>query len=229
MIINNKVMPVKYLLILLFISFPYKVISQTSKIGIVFDADTTLVYQYVGVTIFSNKTNSLPLNVNVKEYITNKLQSYLSTKYYVDILNLPDSLKGINTSVFDTDIGKKLRNWTKSKEKEYDVIVFIRNLEIPAIMALVPENTGGLYTKLRNTYLYTTITFYAYKTTDAKLLEYYNQGGKFLYKLKKFKLPKDKKTFSPEALSFLEKEYEKYLDQRIKYFLAKTYILPDIK
>lgn len=80
----------------------------------------------------------------------------------------------------------------------------------------------------KNTYLYTTITFYAYRTSSAKLLEYYNQGGELLHKLKNFKLPKDKKTFSPESLSFLEEEYKRYLDQRIKYFLAKTYLIPNI-
>lgn len=203
--------------------------AQTNKIGIVFDADTTLICQHVGLTIFSNSTNELPLNVNMQESLVQNLKAYLETKYVVDIIELPDSLKNKDLGLFDSGIGKKLSKWAETKDKDFDIIVFIRNQDIPGEWnVIVPQNTNGVYSRQKNTYLYTTITFYAYRTSSAKLLEYYNQGGELLHKLKNFKLPKDKKTFSPESLSFLEEEYKRYLDQRIKYFLAKTYLIPNI-
>lgn len=203
--------------------------AQTNKIGIVFDADTTLICQHVGLTIFSNSTNKLPLNVNMQEALVQNLKAYLDTKYVVDIIELPDSLKNKDLGLFDSGIGKKLSKWAKTKDKNFDIIVFIRNQDIPREWnVIVPQNTNGVYSRQRNTYLYTTITFYAYRTSNAKLLEYYNQGGESLHKLKNFKLPKDKKTFNPEDLSFLEEEYKRYLDQRIKYFLTKTYLIPNI-
>lgn len=203
--------------------------AQTNKIGIVFDADTTLICQHVGLTIFSNSTNELPLNVNMQESLVQNLKAYLETKYVVDIIELPDSLKNKDLGLFDSGIGKKLSKWAETKDKDFDIIVFIRNQDIPGEWnVIVPQNTNGVYSRQKNTYLYTTITFYAYRTSSAKLLECYNQGGELLHKLKNFKLPKDKKTFSPESLSFLEEEYKRYLDQRIKYFLAKTYLIPNI-
>lgn len=224
----------KYMIICLlysFISFLscLGIKAQTNKVGIVFEADTTLICQHVGLTIFSNSRNDLSLNVNMQESLVQNLKAYLETKYVVDIIELPDSLKNKDLGIFDSGIGKKLSKWTKSKYKDFDIIVFIRNQDILGEWnVIVPQNTNGVYSRQKNIYLYTTITFYAYRTSNAKLLEYYNQGGELIHKLKNFKLPKDKKTFSPESLSFLEEEYKRYLDQRIKYFLTKTYLIPNI-
>lgn len=205
--------------------------SQINKVGIVFDADTTLICQYIGLTIFSNSTNELPLDVNMKDFIVQNLKSYLETEYAVDVIELPDSLRNKGIGMFDSDVGRKTRKWAKTKNKDYNIIVFIRNQEIPRVWnVIVPQNTNGLYSRKKSRgFLYTTITFHACRTSNAELLEYYNLGGGLLYKLKNFEWPKDKKTFTPETLTFLGEEYKKYLDQRLKHFLSKTYLIPSIK
>lgn len=229
---NHKFV-LKYLLALIIIAIPVNARTQTNKIGIVFNADTTLISEYVGLTIFANKTTSLPLNIDIEELIKQKLKSYLDTKYAAEFIDLPDSLKSLNVGFFDSNIGKKLRKWTKTKQEDYDLIIFVCNQQMSTgglnLETLITPNTNGIFTKAKNTFLYTTITFYAFRTSNAQQLEYYNLGGKLLYKLKKFKLPKDKKTFDLATLYFLEEEYKDYLDQRIKHFLVKSYLMPDIK
>lgn len=204
--------------------------AQTKKIGIVFDAETALTYQRTGLTMFANSTNDFPIQVDLKGEVLQKLESYLNTKYTIKMVELPDSLKGKSIDFLDGGIGRKLRKWTKTVDKDFDIIVFIRNQEIPPEWrVIIAENSNGLYSRQNNTYLFTTITFYAYRTSNGQELEYYNLGGDLLHKLKKFKPPKNKEEFGPATLNFLEEEYKKYLDQRVKYFLAKSYLMPEIE
>ncbi|NDV83068.1 hypothetical protein [Bacteroides sp. 51] len=215
--------------LLIFLSLP-AVKAQTNKIGIVFDADTTLTYQYVGLTAFTNFTKDLPIHVDVKGEVLQKLESYLGAKYVVEMVELPDSLKGRSIGFFDGGIGRKLRKWTKTVDQEFDIIIFIRNQEIPPEwQVVIAENTNGLYTRHNHAHLFTTITFYAYRTSNGQELEYYNLGGDLLHKLKKFKSPKSKEEFSPAALNFLEEEYKKYLDERVKYFLVKSNLMSKVE
>lgn len=203
--------------------------AQKSKIGIVFDADTTLVTQHIGFTIFSNSTDSSLIKLHLKEHIIQKLKSHLEVKYIVDIIPLPDSLRNIQIGLLESGIGKKLSRWGNTKKEEYDIIIFIRNQVFPSEWnILVPQNTSGIYSRRKDVYLYTTITFYAYRTEKNKLLDYYNLGGDYLHRLKGFKLPKEQKDIDSETLNYLKEEYENYLDQRIEHFLSKSFLIPDI-
>lgn len=203
--------------------------AQKSKIGIVFDADTTLVNQYIGLTIFSNSTDSSLIDIHLKEYIIHKLKSHLEVKYDVDLISLPDSLKNTQIGLLESGIGRKLSRWGNTKKEEYDIIIFIRNQIFPYEWnILVPQNTSGIYTKRKSVYLYTTITFYAYRTEKNKLLDYYNLGGDYLHHLKGFKLPREQEEIDSEMLNYLEEEYEKYLDQRIEHFLSKSFLIPNL-
>ncbi|MBF0574765.1 hypothetical protein [Dysgonomonas sp. GY617] len=67
--------------------------AQTKKIGVVLMADTSTIYQYIGVTIFENNTKPLPLDIALSQYIEKSLKAYLTPEYEVSICELPDSLK----------------------------------------------------------------------------------------------------------------------------------------
>lgn len=203
--------------------------AQKSKIGIIFDADTTLETQHIGFTIFSNSTSSSLFELHLKEYIIQKLQTYLEDKYFVDIVSLPDSLRNTKLGLLESGIGKKLRRWGNSKNDDYDILIFIRNQVFPSEWKIpVTQNSNGIYTRRKSIYLYTTITFYAYQTEKNKLLDYYNLGGDLVHQLKGFTIPKDQNEFNSEDVKYLKEEYEKYLNQRIEHFLSKTFLMPNL-
>jgi len=204
--------------------------AQTSKVAIVSISDTTIVHQHVGVTLFANFTDTLHLDIAVKQHIDEYLKKYLSTKYEVSIIDhLPDSVfstrKGISNDW--TRLRKDVKKWLTSVKDQYDWVIFIDNRSIPREMnVLIPDNTSGIYTRGKYAAFYTTITFVLYRTSNLQETEYYYLGGKLIEQTKNFKLPEDKKTFTPEMLFTIKNGLIKYLDSRVEYFLAKTYLVP---
>lgn len=215
----------------LFILLPFPPIhAEKTRIGIVFDADTTIVNQYIGFTMFSNSTDSSLIQINLKEHIINKLKSHLEVKYDVDLISLPDSLQNKGIGFLEGGLGKKLSKWGNTKKEDCDIIIFIRNQTFPREWnILVPPNTSGIYARRKNVYLYTTITFYAYQTEKNKVLDYYTFGGDYLHHLKGFRLPRERAEIDNEMLNFLNDEYVKYLDQRIEDFLTKSFLVPNLE
>lgn len=204
--------------------------AQKRTIGIVFDADTTLVLEHVGLTIFNNKTNPLPINISISQYIENKLLEHLGNKYEVSICKLPDSLQHVSLNIFEEGgIGKKLTKWAKSKKDEYDIVLFIRNENLSNILYnfVAQRNSSGIYSRKNRVSLYSSITFFAYMNyiPKPKLLNYTGSESVILKHLKGFKLPKDKSSLPPEMLDFIKYEFEKYLDSRIEHYIIKTSLL----
>lgn len=200
--------------------------AQSRRIGIVFNADTTVICQHVGLTIFSNSTNELPLGIDIPQLITSKLLDSLSNKHQVANILLPDSLRGVKAGVFESGISKKITKWARTKGDEYDLIIFIINSESRGI----PYNTSGVYSADGKAFLYTTITFSVYDISKAKLI--YNgqvTGGKWFPKLKDIKLPKNKKNFDADLLKILKEKFESFLEERVDYFLSKAKFVPDKK
>jgi hypothetical protein len=78
--------------LVLFTSIAYSS-AQTSKVAIISLADTTIVHQHVGTTIFANFTDTLHLDIAMKQCINGYLKKYLTAKYEVSIIEqLPDSV-----------------------------------------------------------------------------------------------------------------------------------------
>jgi hypothetical protein len=201
--------------------------AQTSKVAIISLADTTIVHQHVGSTLFSNFTDTLHLDVAVTQHLKQQLSKYLSQKYDVSMVGqLPDSVLSPSEKIFSNwgGLKKEVKKWLTDR---YDFVIFIRNRTIPRETNMImPDNTSGLYTRGRTIGFYTTITFLAYRTSNFQKLEYYDIGGKFLMPVKNLKLPEDKRTFTPEMQVIIEDGFKKYLDSRVEYFLTKTYLVP---
>jgi hypothetical protein len=204
--------------------------AQTSKVAIVSLADTTVVHQHVGMTIFANFTDTLHLDIAVKQCINGYLKKYLSNKYEVNIIDqLPDSVFSAGKGIFGdwTRLRKEVRKWLTGIKDQYDFVIFIDNISVPREMnLLIPDNTSGIYTRGKRAAFYTTITLVLYRTSDLQELEYYYLGGKFIKQIENFKIPEDKKTFTPEISLFLKDGMIKYLESRVEYFLSKTYLIP---
>lgn len=200
--------------------------AQTKRVGIVFMADTTLIHQYIGFTIFENSTKPLPLDIALSEYIKKSLQSYLTPDYKVGICELPDTLKDVKMGILETGVGKKLSRWAESKNDEYDVIIFVKNMNAAfGYNSSVSAKGSGICTKIKNVYIYSTISYYAYDTTKAKLMGYNNSGGDFLYQLKGVKLPKNIEDLTPEMIDYFTYELKKYINSRIEYFISKSKLM----
>ena len=210
--------------IMLIISITYSS-AQISKIAIISLEDTTIVNKHVGFTILTNFTDTLNLNIAVKRHIEQQLIKNLSQKFEVSIINhLPDSI--IYRQKTWGGMTKNFKNWITNMKGQYDLVIIIDNLTIPREMnMMVPNNTSGLYSGSKYMGLYTTITFLAYRTANLEELEYYNLGGKLITQLKTFKLPEDKRTFTPEMFVLIKDGFIKHLDSRVEHFLTKTYLM----
>lgn len=205
--------------------------AQTSKIALIFIADTTIVHQHVGTTAFTNFTDTLHLDVAAKQHIGEQLKRYLSRSYEVNMVNLPDSVYSEKKGLYGGfGLSKEVKAWLTASKSQYDFAIFIDNMEIPSeINLLIPRKTSGLYTRGKTIGCYTTINFSAYRTSSLKLLEYYTLGGKLVTPLENFKLPEDKQTFTPDMLLILKDGLIKHLDSRVEFFLTKTFLVPQNK
>lgn len=215
--------------LVLFTSIAYSS-AQTSKVAIISLADTTIVHQHVGTTIFANFTDTLHLDIAMKQCINGYLKKYLTAKYEVSIIEqLPDSVFSARKGIFGdwTGLRKEVRKWLASVKDQYDFVIFIDNISVPREMnLLIPDNTSGIYTRGKRVAFYTTVTPVLYRTSDLRELEYYYLGGKFVRQIENFKIPEDKKTFTTEMSLQIKEGMIKYIESRVEYFLSKTYLIP---
>ena len=203
--------------------------AQTSKIAIVSAADTTFIHRHVGFTAFSNFIDTLHTNFSIPSYLEKEIQLYLAPSYSVSVVQLPDSVLKAKNGFFSSTKTKKIKQWIANQKDLYGIVIVIDNMGLSENDRLIPVNTSGIFSNRSYVSYYTTISFFAYRTSNLKLLEYYNQGGKFIQPAKGIKLPDDKKSFTPETMSILNTGFKSYLDSRIEYFLTKTYLLAQDK
>lgn len=201
--------------------------AQATKIAIVSAADTTFIHRHVGITAFTNFIDTLPINFSMINHFELKLQTYLKDGYSVTVVHLPDSVLKAKNGFFSSKRTKKIKQWIKASKDLYDFVIVIENMGLSENDRLVPENTSGIFSRLSIASYYTTISFDAYRTSDLKALEYYNQG-EFMVPIKNFKLPEDRK-LTPEMIGLLSDGFKSYLDGRVERFLAKTYIVAQDK
>jgi hypothetical protein len=203
--------------------------AQTTKIAIVSVADTTFIHRHIGFTAFTNYVDTLPINFSIINHIEGKLISYLKPGFSVSVVQLPDSVSKVKNKFFISAKTKKVKEWIYNNKDLYDIVIVIDNAGLSENNQLIPKNTSGIFSNHSYASYYSTISFFAYRTSNLKLLEYYNLGGEFIQPIRNFKLPKERKGFTPEIINFVYDGFKNYLDSRVEYFLAKTYLLPQDK
>ena len=219
----------RFSILILFLILSYRVASaQTNRIIVVPIEDTTLVDCHVGATLFSNSVKPLNINIPMAKYIENKLNEYLSTKYEVTIACPPAEITRKAYGFLEKS--KEFKSWLNEKQKSFDIVILIRNIDIrnELMNAPIPTGTSGFYRRGRMHGVYTTISFQAYRVSNGETFEYYESHKAFSI-IKNIKLPKGKEEFDESSLHLIEEEMYKLQDSRIKYFLGNTYLIPELK
>lgn len=221
----------KLLLVTLLLSvWSFNSTAQSKRIGVVFMANTNLVYRKIG--LFSHPTTAYPPYIAFSKYINESLETQLTPyDYSISICEIPDSVKYAKTGFTESFPNKKFKTWASSKIEEYDILILVENMPMSlADASTTPFNTSGILTKLGKEYLYSTLSFYSYDIEKSKLKNYIHNGGNFLYHLKGFKLPKkDEEKYTPENIDFIRSEFKKYIDNRIEYFITESQLIPENK
>ena len=145
------------------------------------------------------------------------------------VVQLPDSVTKVKNGFFSQARTKKIKQWIKNSKDLYDFVIVIDNMGLSENVRPMRDNTSGVLGRMNSIAYYSTISFFGYRTSNLKPLEYYNQGGDFIKPIKNFKMPEDKRSFTPEMLTFLYDGLKNYLDSRVEYFLAKSYLVPQDK
>jgi len=203
--------------------------SQEKKILIVPLQDTTIVNCHVGITAFNNFSEPLNTGISLSKIIENKLKQYLDSAFEVKIIYAPEEIRKGAYGYWGKS--KEYKNWIAKAQEGYDILILINNIDISNEMlnAPIPKNTSGFYSRGRLHGVYTTISFVAILVPSNKVLDYYDMGSKIFIQIKDFDMPSDKKTFNPDIIKTINEALIKQQDDRIKYFLSNTYLLPNLK
>jgi hypothetical protein len=202
--------------------------AQTQKVIILSLEDTTIVHRHVGLTAFTNFKDTILRDIPLSKIIEEKLTGYLRTKFELHIIKVPDEIKNKVNGIWG--YSKEFKAWIKEAQKGYDLLIVIDNNGASNEMtnSIMPPNTSGFTSRGNSHGVFTTISFHSTRISDNKKFEYYDGDNMFM-NLKDFKMPEDKRTFDLQMKETIKSEFIKHIDNRIKYFLVKTYLLPDLQ
>lgn len=207
--------------------------AQQARIAIVNIADTTLLHTHLGTTAFTNAVDTFDCRFNCKNYLNKELVRFLSSRYEVDILTIPDSLIASNGSIINAfGIKKDAKSWISGLEDKYAYLIYIESGLQEAWMRQTSHHfeSSGLYSRgfIGGDWAaaYSTIALAAIKTSTLKTI-FYNMG---IYtgvkKIKNYKFSSERMMIDPEMLPVIKAELTKLMDQRVEYFLTKSFLLP---
>lgn len=223
----NSIYKVVFTAVLFLFCHSAVLFSQIKKVLIIPLEEDTLVNCHVGMTIFSNSFEPLHSDLDLSKIVEDKLVQYLDTSsFFVKIIPVPDELR--KNAIGFWGKSKEYKAWLSDVEKGYDILFIVNNIDISNLLSNVPKGTSGFYSKGRLHGVYTTISFEASLISNNRNLEYYNMGSKVFVQMKDFQMPEDKRSFDPEMLNRINQALIEQMDARIRYFLAKTYILPNL-
>lgn len=207
--------------------FAVSSINAQKRIAIVNVADSSVVFQKRGVTIFGNSNANLSLNFSIPQYIDSTLISYLKNGGYE-----PNIIQYYKSDLHYR-LNKETKQWISNLKDSFNLIIFIDNFDIPSefIGANGPKNSTGIFQtngiRKSNSY-FSTIGYSAWTIPQLKSLDYYALGGKLFLPEKKLELPDKVEMLNKSDIDALSNGLKKYLDYRIRYFLVKSYILPNL-
>ena len=73
-------------LLLILSCLTFNLQAQTSRIAIVSVADTTIIHQHVGFTVFTNFIDTMSINFSIIGHLEKKLLTYLTPGYTVTVV-----------------------------------------------------------------------------------------------------------------------------------------------
>jgi hypothetical protein len=205
--------------------------AQIKRIAILSFEDTLTVHRHVGLTAFTNFTDTLNLDIAVTKYFEKRLFTYLSQNYEVSIIHLPDSITRVTGGLYGGwGVHKLVKRWIGNSKDKYDLIIFVINYQIPPEWhILVPGGSSGIYSKLGKVGFYSTISFLSFYTNNLAKLEYNPLAGSLIIApFENFELPNDKRSFTPEMITSIREGLINHFDYRITDFLTSTFLV-DIK
>ena len=207
--------------------------AQMTKIAVVNIMDTTLLHIHLGTTIFTNKTDTFSCQFNCKNYVEQQLLQFLSSKYTVSEISIPDTVLSKKGSIYDFwGLKKSVKNWVISLKDQYDVIIYVESSK--TMTAGYPTNkpliSSGLFSQgnpIKSwASAFSTVSFTAFKTPDAQRIEYGTGFIKPLKPIKGYKFSQDKISIDPEMIPIVKTELKTRLDEVIESFLTTSFIVP---
>lgn len=203
--------------------------AQTNKALIVSLEDTTLVHGHRGFTALTNFKDTLHIDAPISKIIEEKLVSYLKPTFEPQIINVPAEIREKAFGFWGKS--KEYKEWINEVEKGFDYVIIVNNIDISygTINPATPANTSGFFSGGPVHGVFTTINFDLYQASNNHKFEYDNLGCKSSVMLKKFKMPEDKRTFDEPMLKTIEEEVIKLIDNKMKYFLVQTNMLPNLQ
>lgn len=142
--------PIKFLtgLLVSLSCFVFSLQAQTTRIGIVSAADTTLIYLHLGLTALTNFIDTIHINFSIVDHLEKKLQVYLNPAYTVTVVHLPDSVMKVKNGFFSQARTKKIKQWIKNSKDQYDFVIVIDNMELSENCRPMHNNTSGLFSRM---------------------------------------------------------------------------------
>lgn len=212
--------------------------AQLPTIAIINLSDSTLIHKHLGVTVFTNSTDTFDLQFNCKKYVDQKLIQFLSSKYTVSFITIPDTLLSKNKSIYNSwGLKKTVKSWLASLKDKYEFVIYIESCRPDAGiqrggMFLTNQTfySSGLYSRgnpiKSSAAAYSTILFLAFRTSNQEELEYYPGMKSSTQPIKGYKFSKERMSIDPEMLPLIKTELVKLLDYKAEHFLTGTYLVP---
>jgi len=222
----------KFVLVVFLIASTTTTFGQLSKIAVVNLMDTTLYHIHYGTTIFTNKIDTFDCQFNCKKYVEQEIPRFLSSKYEVSVINIPDSILSKNGSIYDFwGLKKAVKTWISTYKDKFDIIIYVESSK--QFTSGYPGNhkllSSGLYSQgnpIKSwAAVYSSTTFQAFRTSDSETIDYYSAYKLHFKVLKEYKFSKDRIVIDPEMLPFIKTRLKEMLDVELENFLTKTFIV----
>lgn len=212
-----------------FVMMTLSLAAQSKKVLIVSLEDTTMVHGHRGFTAITNFKDTLRMDMPFSKFIEGKLNGYLKTSFETQVINAPAEIRKNAFGFWGKS--KEYKNWIAEVQKGYDYLIIVHNIDISngTINPAMPANTSGFFSGGPVHGVFSTISFDAYQIANNQKLEYDNWECKFCVMMKKFKMPEDKRTFDNQMLEVIKNELIQLIDNKIKFFLTETSLVPNLE
>jgi hypothetical protein len=214
-----------------------KTFAQLPNIAIINMVDSTIIHKHLGLTMFTNKVDTFNLKFNCQKYIDQELTKFLSPKYTVSFITIPDTLLFKCRSIFGFwGLKKTFKPWLASLKDKYDFVIYVEpcrpggGIQGPTFQTNQTFWGSGLYSHgnpiKSSAFVYSSIVFFVYRTSNQVELEYYAGYKSSISQIKGYKFSDDRMSIDPEMLPVIKTGLVKLLDDKIEMFLTRSFLVP---